>query len=40
VFEVLEGRLPEFIAVGYPVSPYVSEAVVAGVRLFRYVAIN
>ena len=40
VFEVLEGRVPEFIGIGYPVSPYVSEAVVGDVRVFRYVAIN
>jgi len=40
VFEVLEGRLPEFIGIGFPVSPYVSEAVFGNVRVFRYVAIN
>jgi hypothetical protein len=40
VFEVLEGSLPEFIGMGYPVSPYVSQGPIGSVRVFRYVAVN
>lgn len=40
VFEVLEGSLPEFIGMGYPVSPYVSQPPIGSVRVFRYVAVN
>lgn len=40
VFEVLEGSLPEFIGMGYPLSPYVSQPPIGPVRVFRYVAVN
>lgn len=40
VFEVLEGSLPEFIGMGYPVSPYVSQPPIGSLRIFRYVAVN
>ena len=40
VFEVLEGKLPEFFGIGYPVSPYVSQGAIGDIRIFRYVSVN